>query len=135
MVIVDLAAVDVLPALIDEPSVGQGPRRVVVLQVGGDRVDVLPVGTAAVHHRHFRQPALHPTLAAAGDEHDVAVGQIGRLDVVEGPVGQTPEAGPVDVDLIEVIILRPAGAIGEKDSLAVVMDLGISHRAFRIVDK
>ena len=36
-----------------------------------------------MQHGHLREPAIHPAFAAAADKDNVAVGQIGRLKVVE----------------------------------------------------
>ena len=99
MVIMHLAAVDVFPAGIEDASVGQRPRRVVVLDVAGELADVLALAVAAVQHRHLGQPAVHPAFAAARNEHDAAIGQVAGLDVVPGAVGQLAQPAAVGVDL------------------------------------
>ena len=135
MVIVDLAAIHVFPARVEDAAVGQRPGRVVLLVVAGDGADVLAVGVAAVQDGHLRQPAVDPALAAGGDEDDVAVGQVGGLDVVVGAVGELAQAGAVGIDLVEVVLLRAAFAIAEEDLLAVVMDLRIAHPAARVIEQ
>ena len=66
-----------------DAPVGQRPRRVVVLVVAGECADVWAVSVAAMQHRDLREPAVDPAFAAAGDEHDAAVRQVGWLNVVE----------------------------------------------------
>ncbi len=51
------------------------------------------IRVAAMEDRDLRGPAVHPAPAAARTEDDAAVGQIGRLDVVPGAVGELPQAG------------------------------------------
>jgi hypothetical protein len=115
MMVVDLGSVDIFPALIQDAAVGQRPRRVVVFHIGRQRAEVSAVGVAAVQHGDLGQPALDPALAAAGDEHDAVVGQIGRFDVVVGPVGQLPQVAAVHVDLVQMIVLGAAGPVREQD--------------------
>jgi hypothetical protein len=54
--------------------------------VAGNRADVLPVSVAAMQHGDLGEPAVHPTLAARGDENNPAIGQIAGFDVVERTV-------------------------------------------------
>ena len=69
-----------------------------MLQVGGELADVPAVGVAAVDIGHLGHPAVDPAAAPCGDEHDAAVGQPARLDVVVDPVGQLPQAAAVGVE-------------------------------------
>ena len=131
----DLAAIDVFPARVEHAAVGQRPGRVVLFVVAGDGADVLAVGVAPVHDGDLREPAVDPALAAGGDEDDVAVGQVGGLDVVVGAVGELAQAGAIGVDLVEVVLLRAAFAIAEEDLLAVVVDLRVAHAAARVVEQ
>ena len=135
MVVVDLAAIHVFPARVEEAAVGQRPGGVVVFVVAGDGADVAAVGVAAVHDRDLGEPAVDPALAARGDEDDVAVRQIGGLDIVVGAVGELAQAGAIGIDLVEVILLRAALAIAEEDLLAVVMDLGVADAAARVIEQ
>jgi hypothetical protein len=59
---VNLAAVHVFPARVEDASVGQRPRGVVVLVVAGERADVCAVGVAAMQHGDLREPAIDPAL-------------------------------------------------------------------------
>ncbi len=61
----DLRAVHVFPSHVEDPAVGEHPRRVVVLQVGRELTDVLAVGVAAIDVGHLRQPALTQRRARA----------------------------------------------------------------------
>ena len=124
-----VVAVDVLPARVKHPPVGQDPRRVLLLHVGRYPPDVAAVGPAAVQDAHGREPARHPAAAPAGDEDDVAAGRVGGLDVVERPVGKLVQAGPVSIDLVQVVCMRPSPAVREQDLPAAVVNLGISNVA------
>ena len=130
----DLAAVDVFPAGVEDAAVGQHPGRVVVLGVGRDALDVRAVGVAAVEDADLGHPAVDPAVAAGGDEDDVAVGQVGGLEVVVRAVGELAQARAVDVDLVEVVVAGACLAVGEEDPLAVVVDLRVADGAARVVD-
>lgn len=70
-----------------------------------------------------------------GAEDDVAVGKVGRLDVVVRSVGQLPQVGAVGVDLVEVVVLRAAGPVGEQDFAPLVVNLRIANAPARIVEQ
>ena len=133
MVVMDLRAVDVFPSRVKDPAVGERPRRVVVLQVGGELTDVLAVGIAAIDGGHLSQPALNPAAGPRGNKHDAAVRQVARLDVVVNSVGQLPQAGAIATDFVEVIGLAAALAVREDDPLAVIMHARVADRPLGIV--
>ena len=125
----NLAAVHIFPARVEDASVGQRPGRVVVFVVAGERADVRAVGVAAMQHGDLREPAVHPALAPAADEDDAAVGKVGGFNVVEGAAGQLLQVAPVTVDFVKVILLRPAGPVAEESFLSVVTHLRIPRAA------
>ena len=131
----DLAAIDVFPAHVEDAAVGQHPGRVVVVVVAGEHADVLAVAVAAVERRHASVPAVDEPPASRRAEDDAAVGAVGRLDVVVGPVGQLHEPAAVDIDFVEVERVGSAGPVGEEDLLAVVVHLRIADAALGIVEK
>ncbi len=87
----DLGAIDVFPAGVEESSVGEDGGGVVVLGVCGDWSEVFAVGVAAVQDGDLGIPAIDPAFAAGGAEDDIAIGQVGWLDVVEVAGGQLAE--------------------------------------------
>ena len=131
----DLRAVDVLPAHVQDAAVGQDPGRVIVVVVAGQHPQVGTIGVATVQRGHPAVPAIDKPPAAAGAEHDPAVRQVSRLDVVVGPVRQLRQPRPVDIDFVQVIRRGAAPAIGKQDLLAVVMHLRIAHAAQRVVEQ
>src|ERR1035437_3121152 len=135
MMVVDLAGIHVFPARVEDATVGQRPGGVVLVVVAGEETDVLAVGVATVQDGDLREPAVDPALAAGGDEDDVAVGQVGGLDIVVRAVGELAQAGAIGVDLAEVILLRAALAIAEEDLAAVVVDLWVAHPAARVIEE
>ena len=78
----DLRAVDIFPALIDDATIGQRPRGVILFEVGGKHLDVVAGGVAAMQGGDLGEPAIHPAFAAAGDEYDISVGQDARFEVI-----------------------------------------------------
>ena len=80
-------------------------RMAVEVLVVGQRADVSAVGIATVQVQDHvvlleRPGALAAEIRAVGNEHDIAVGQIGRFLVrVQRFVGQLPQSGAVDVHL------------------------------------
>ena len=82
-----------------------------------------------MQHGHLGEPAIDPALGAGRDEDDIAIGQVGGLDVVVGAVGELAQAGAVDVDFVKQVVLGPAFAVAEEDLLSVVVDLGIANAA------
>ncbi len=125
----DVAAINVFPAGIEDATVGQDPGSVVLPRVEGEAADVAAVDFAAVDGAHLRHPAGHPTAAAGGDEGDAAIGQVGRLIIVVRPVGNLPEAAAVKLDLVEVVVMRACLEVGEDGLVAVIMDLRIADGA------
>ena len=130
-----LATVNVLPSHVEDPAVGQHGRRVVMLHVAGDLPDVSSIGLATVQNRDLRVVAWDPTLAPRGTEHDVAIGQIGRLDVVERPERQLSQARAIGANFIEVEGFRSGLAVGKDEALPVVVDLWIADAASWIVEE
>jgi hypothetical protein len=63
-----LAPIDIFPARVEDPAIGQRPRGVVVLIVARDEADVPAVAVAAVEHGHRDRPAVDPTAAPARTE-------------------------------------------------------------------
>ncbi len=87
----ELVAIDVLPTHKQHAPIGQHPWRVFLFGVVGHHADVPAVAIASVQHGHLRSPARNEAMAATGAEHDPAVGQVDRFDVVVRPVGQLPQ--------------------------------------------
>ena len=135
VVIVDLRAIDVFPAGVEDSPVGQHPGRVVLLEVRRELAEVAAVGVAAVEIGHLGQPAVDPAPAAGGNENDAAVGQEAGLDVVVDAGGQLPQSAAVGSDLVEVVRVLAASTIGEDDPPAVVIDARVADGPLRIVDQ
>lgn len=135
MMVEQLVAVDILPPRIEHSAIGQHPGRVFVLGIAAHCAEVLAVAVAAVEDGDPGVPAGHRTPAAAGDEHDPAVGQVGRLDVVVRAVGHLDQTAAVGVDFAEVIGVLAALAIREEDLATLVMDDRIADPAFRIIEE
>ena len=125
----DLAAIHVFPAHVKQAAVREHPRRVVLLGVGGNEFNITAVAIAPIHHPDLSHPAIDPPLAARGNEGDVAVGQVGGFVIIERTRGQLSQARAVHVDFVKVIEIRARLAVGEQDSLCIVMHLGIADRA------
>ena len=81
VVIVRLRTIDVFPAHIDNLTVRQRPRRVVLLDVARERAQ-RPVGEPFVERSHLRQPAFDVAFRARRAEDDRIVGEPRRLVVV-----------------------------------------------------
>ena len=135
MVVVNLRAVDVFPPLIENASVGQRPRGVVLLEVGGQQFDVAPVAVAAVEGGHLGEPAIDPTLAAAGDEDDAAVGQVAGLEIIPRAVGELADVAAVEAAIVEVIVGVGALAPSKQDVGGVVVEGRVADAALRVVDQ
>jgi len=58
----DAAAVNVFPSLINDPSIGQRPGGVVVLDVGGNRFNVLSNTITDVKNGNLRVPSRDPSI-------------------------------------------------------------------------
>src|SRR5512136_497799 len=67
VMVVDLAAINVFPARVEQAAIGQRPRGVVLFVVAGDGAEVLAVGVASVHDGDLGEPAVDPALAAGRD--------------------------------------------------------------------
>ena len=124
-----LAAVHVFPAHVEDASVGQDPRRVVVFRICGQHPNAGAVGLHPVDRGHLRHPAVHPATAARGHEHDVSVRQPRGLEVVVLAERQLAEVGAVGVDRVEVVGARAAGTVREEDRPSVVVDARVAHAA------
>ncbi len=133
MVIVDLAAIDVFPARIEDAAIGQRPGCVILLVVAGDGADVPAIGVATVQDGDLRKPAVDPALAARRDENDVAVGKVGGLDIIVGAIGKLPQAAAVGIDFVKVVLLRATFAIAEEDLPAFVVNLRVTHTTARVI--
>jgi len=134
VVVVDLAAVHVLPAHVQDAAVGQDPRGVVVVVVGREHSDVRAVAVAAIERRDAGIPAVDEPSASARAEDDAAVGAVGRLDIVIGSVGELAEAGAIGVDLVEVVGMCATAAIGEEDLLPAVVHLRVADAALGVIE-
>ena len=88
VMIVDLGAVDVLPALIEDAAIGKWPGGIFLFEVGGNELDIATVGVAAVEGGDLGEPAIDPAFAAAGDKHDAAVWQLAWFEVIPRAVGE-----------------------------------------------
>ena len=132
MVVRQLVAIYVLPPHEQRATVGQHPWRVFLFGIVRHHADVAAVAVAAIQDGHLSAPAGHEAVATAGTEHDPAVGQVDGLDVVVRPVGQLPQTGTVDIDLVEVISFAAAGSIRKQDLLAVIMDVRVPNTAARV---
>ena len=135
MVVVHLAAVDIFPARIEKAAIRHGPRRVVLLVIAGDGADIPAVAIAPVQDGHLSQPAVHPALAAGGNESDIPVGQVGGLDVIVRPVGQLAQVGAIPGHFIKEIIFGAALAIGKEDLGSVIGNLRIPDPSFGVVQE
>ena len=126
MVELDLAAIDIFPAGIEQTSVGQRPGRVVVLGVGRDQPDVVAVTVAAVNDAHLGFPAVDPALAAGGNKGQAAVRQSTSVHNRRSPRSQLLQARAVGFHLVKVEKLGAGWAIGEEDFSSLVMHLRIA---------
>ena len=127
-----LAAVNILPAHVEDASVGKHPRCVVVFWIRGDHAHPRTVRLHAIDGSHLRDPAVHPAPAAGGDEHDVAIGKPGGLDVVIAARGEPLQPRAVGVDGVKVEMLLAGRPVGEENRLAVVVDARVAHAPGRI---
>ena len=104
-------AVDVLPAVVDDPAVGQ-QRRVPFEQRAVP--DLLDVGSVGVHREQVAHdvPVAHAVLRLARRaEHDDAVGQVDRIDIADTcPKGQLPQPGSVGARVRRCDSRRPRRA-------------------------
>ena len=97
--------------------------------------DIVAPGIAAEQDGARGKPAADIALAAGRAERDAAVRQIGWLDVVPRAIGQLAQLGRAEIDFVQMVMMRPASAVGEQDPLSVVMDLGIADGSARIVEQ
>ena len=74
-------------------------------------------------------------MAAAGAEHDAAVGRVHRLDVVVRSVRQLPESVPSTSISYRWYAVGAARAVREQDLLSVVMYLRIADPAARVIQQ
>jgi hypothetical protein len=131
----DRVAIDVFPAGVQHAAVGQDGGRILGEGAGGQHPDTVAVRAAPVEHGRLGEEAADPAIAAAGTEHDVAIGQVRRLDIVERPVGKLPELAAVGVDLVQVVMAAAGLAVREQDFPAVVMDHRVANGAAGIVQQ
>ena len=131
--------IDVIPAGVEDPTVGsharvpletlEGRNRVHVLTVGVHDVQRVnahrPVGVAAaaderigqVFGGHGRLSTLEATLdelpPARGEKHDAAVRQIAAVEIVVLAARQAPQPGAVEIHLVEMVegVLRDRGLV------------------------
>ena len=132
----DLAAVDVLPAHVEDRG-----RRAAPTACCRGRCCWRACGRSCRRRRSGRASPRgvyqQLTNRRQRDEQNtmLAVGAVGGLDVVVRAVGQLPQARAVDVDLVEVERMLAALAVGEEDLLAVVVDLRIADAALGVVEE
>ena len=117
-------------------------RRLPLAQVGmGKTPQVRAVGVHAVQHVGLRPPAEEADLAPRGDEGQAAVGQGHRVEIVERPVGQLPQAGAVGCHRVHVPVRRPTvhlrlvGPVGEVDGPGVEVRHRLAHDALAAVEE
>jgi hypothetical protein len=97
--------------------------------------DVIALAVAAVKYDDLGVHAVHPSIAASGDECDAAVGQVAGLIVVELAACELRDIAAVDVYLVEVMVDRFILTPGEEYLLCVVMHVRIADRAAFRVEK
>src|SRR5690606_1042987 len=140
---------DVIPADVHDLAVHAHAGVAVVALVEGDLLDVAAVGIHHVQHqrrltvvavgvtegRHAGRLQLRPAVGlAVGGEHDAAVGQVVRVEIIAG-VGQlvvgdhAPQAAAVQGILPDVPGRVVRAAHGEDQPAAVVGDVGTAHVA------
>jgi len=125
-------AVDVLPAIIDDPAVGQ-QRGVAFVQRAV--TDLLHVGTVGFDRKQVAHdvPVAHAVFGLArGGEEDLAAGQIDGVDVAHaGAERQLHQARAVGVQLVDVVIVLPVAAQGDEDLAAVEVHVRVADHALR----
>ena len=68
------------------------------LSIRRERTDLAAISLAMMEAGHLSPPALDPAAGSSRDEHDSAVGEVARFEVVVNPVGQLLQAGSVRLD-------------------------------------
>ena len=143
VMVAHVKAVHVFPAHVGDLAVGQYPGRVVVLDIGGQRAEIAPIGGALVQCADLGHPALHVAVGSCRAEDDLVVRQVGGLEIIPARrrvglvilhagrdilavAGQLLQAGPVQVDFVQAVMPFPAGQIRKDEFPGVVVDLGIA---------
>ena len=121
MVIINLAAINIFPTLINYPSVRKHARGVVVFDIGRDLPDVLTSPVTTVQHRHLRDPAVHVASGAAADKHDRVVRKPARLNIIVNPERELPQPTAVGLDFVQMKRGGSSLAVTEDDGLAIIM--------------
>jgi len=112
--------VHILPACVGHRAIGENARREVVHRVRRDTPHVAAVPRHGVEHRHGERVVAQDHPAATGrDEHDAAIGQIARVDVVILAVRELPSPRAVQVHLIDAARRWSIGLVGEHGALAI----------------
>ena len=115
-----LAAVEeVVGADEEDPAVGQHLRLVVEDERVGQRADVAAVGVHDEQRPRRRIVVLLERADPRRGEHDPAVGQFGRVDVVERPVGQPLRRAAVGREAVDVEERLAVAGHRDVDPLAV----------------
>lgn len=125
----DLAPVHVLPARVQDPSIGQHGRSVVVFRIVRNSLNVAAIGVAPMQHTDLRLPAIDPALAASRNKNNAAVRQVAGLVVIKLTRRQLCQTRSVQVDLVKVIEIRVSFAVRKEHLLRVVVDRRIAHGA------
>ena len=127
-----VGAVHVFPAVVEDPAIGHDRRARIIEIVATDLADVGAVGV------HDEQVGLDVPVAAAvfdvarAGEHDLAVGQVGGIDVRVGcAVRELPQLRTVGVHLADVIAVLCVAPHREHEPPAVVVHIEIPQLAVR----
>ena len=125
-------AVDVFPAVVNDPAVGQ-QRGVALVQRAV--ADLLHVGAVGLHREQVAHdvPVAHAVLGLAGRrEQDAAVGQVDRVDVGQaGSERDLPQLGAIRVHFVNVVVVLAIAAHRKQDLRAVEADVGVAGHAVR----
>ena len=88
--------------------------------------------------RHLREPAVHPALAACGNEDNIAVRQVGRFDIVVGTRGDLVKSAPLHdigkVGIADSILLKP-GTLTPEERQEIQRHCEMGARVLRIAEK
>ena len=127
--------IDIFPSGINHPAVRKNRRGVFHISARGKLPQVGPVSLAPEQDRHGRKPAKDISLTSRGAEHNVSIGQVAWLNVIPGTERDLPQARPVDIYLIKIVVVSSALAIREQHLPGVITDSRIAKGTLVISDQ
>ena len=135
-----MRCVGVVPAQVEDPSVGRDGRVVRVVLFEGDLPDAGPVGVHLEHHADDHACVTRDALqGSGGDQGDLATGKPTRIvevDVVLVGWGELAQAAAVGVDLKDVPLIVTAWH-GEQETLGIPIEIDVLQQppAFGLIHR